>query len=146
MLNYIQNLLQPLWTEATFWCKLVYIYLNIESIDLILIVILTTFHSHTSLGLLQIFQIERVTNIESRTEPIIWSSGANCSNSVIHDQIRRLSYNRYSVLFLLIAGIEPTTSRWFHSEGLSNQTPYLRCICVIFYENKSIFIVLFSNI
>ena len=35
-----------------------------------------------------------------------------------------LSYNKYSLLFLPVVGIEPATSEWFHSEALSNQTPY----------------------
>ena len=60
---------------------------------------------------------------ESQTEPLIWTTGVNCSNSVNHDQIRVLSCSKYSLLVLPVARIEPVTSRWFHL-AVSNQTPY----------------------
>ena len=37
-----------------------------------------------------------------------------------------LSYREYSFLFLPAAGIEPETSRWFHSKSLFDQMPYPR--------------------
>ena len=42
-----------------------------------------------------------------------WTPEIDCSNSVNHNQIQVLSY-KYSLLFLLVVGIEPTTFRWFH--------------------------------
>ena len=46
------------------------------------------------------------------------------SNSVNYDWVQVLSYSKYSLLVLPVVGIEPATSRWFHSEALSNQTLY----------------------
>ena len=66
-------------------------------------------------------------HIESWTEPFIWTTGIDSSNSVNYDQVQALSYNKYYLLFLPVVGIEPAMFRWFHSEALSNQTPYLLC-------------------
>ena len=35
-----------------------------------------------------------------------------------------LSNSKYSLLVFPVVGIEPATSRWFHSEAPSNQMPY----------------------
>ena len=48
----------------------------------------------------------------------------NCSNSVNYFWIEVWSYSKYSLLFLLVVGIEPVTSRWFPPEAPSNQMPY----------------------
>ena len=61
---------------------------------------------------------------ESPTGPFIWTTGGDSSDSVNDDQVQVLSYSKYSLLFLSLAGIEPATSRWFHLEAHSNQTPY----------------------
>ena len=53
---------------------------------------------------------------ESRTNPFTWTTGADCSKT--------LRYSKYFLLFLPVVEIEPTTSRWFHSETLFYQTPY----------------------
>ena len=48
---------------------------------------------------------------ERGTEPFIWTTGVDCSNSVNHDQVEVLSYREYSLLFLPVIGIEPATAR-----------------------------------
>ena len=48
----------------------------------------------------------------------------DCSNSVNHYWVQVMSYSKYSLLFLPVVGIEPATSRWFHSEAFSNETSY----------------------
>ena len=75
------------------------------------------------LGLLQAFHVELGSHTESQTGPFIWTTGVNCSNSLNHDRAEVLSYSKYSLLFLPVVGIEPATSRWFHSDTLSSQTP-----------------------
>ena len=48
-------------------------------------------------------------------------------SSVNHDQVQVFSYSKYffvCLLFLLVVGIEPATSRWFHTEALSDKIPY----------------------
>ena len=58
------------------------------------------------------------------TKPFIWITGVDSSNYDYHDWVQPLSYSKYSLLFLLpVVEIEPVTSRWFHSEALSNQMP-----------------------
>ena len=39
------------------------------------------------------------------------------------DRVKVLRYRKYYLLFWPVDGIEPVTSRWFHSEALSSQTP-----------------------
>ena len=56
---------------------------------------------------------------ESQTEPFIWVTGVDCSNSINHDQVQVLSYSLYSLIVIPIIGIEPATSRWFHSKAPS---------------------------
>ena len=63
-----------------------------------------------------------IQNLE--LNPFIWTTGVDRSNSVNHDRIQVLSYCKYSLSVLPFVGIEPATSRWFHSEALSNQMPY----------------------
>ena len=72
---------------------------------------------------LQVFHVDLV-HTEFRNEPFIGTTGLDCSDSVNHDWVQDLSYCKYSLLFLPAVGIEPATFRWFHSEALSNQTPY----------------------
>ena len=62
--------------------------------------------------------------MDSRTEPFIWTTGVDSSNSVNYDQVKVLNYSMHSLLILPAAEIEPATSRWFHSVTPSNQTPY----------------------
>ena len=74
-----------------------------------------------SMSLLWMFYVElrrpyRILNWTTLFEP--------CVKTVNHDQVQVLSYSQYSSLFLPIVGIEPVTSRWFHSEELSNQITY----------------------
>ena len=75
-----------------------------------------------SFKLLQVFHVEHGFDTESRTEPYISTTGVDCSNSVNPDQIQVLSYNKYSLLFLLVVGIEPADR--FYLEALLNQMPY----------------------
>ena len=46
--------------------------------------------------------------------------GVDCSNSINHEWVQVSNYCKYSLLLLPVVGIEPATSRWFHSEVLSN--------------------------
>ena len=62
------------------------------------------------------------SHTESQTVPFIWSKGVDCSNTVNNDRVQILNYSKYSLLVLLVVGIVPATSRWFHSETLSNKT------------------------
>ena len=55
---------------------------------------------------------------ESETELFIWTTKVDCSNSVNHDRVQVLRYNKYCLLVLPVVGIEPSTSRWFHSEKI----------------------------
>ena len=48
---------------------------------------------------------------ESQTEPFIWTTRVDRSNSIKHDQVQVLSYSKYSLLDLPVLGIEPVTSR-----------------------------------
>ena len=48
---------------------------------------------------------------QPRSEPFIYSTGVDCSNSIDHDRVRVLSYSKYSPLFLLVVGTEAITSR-----------------------------------
>ena len=69
----------------------------------------------------------------------IWTTGVDCSNSVDYDRVQVLSYGKYYLLFLPLVGIEPVTSRWFHSQ-VQQETPeegrrtYRRKCCE--YNNK----------
>ena len=75
----------------------------------------------TSFGLLRVFHVELggpTQNLE--LNPLFEPQGVNCSNSVDHDRVQMLSYSKYSLLVLLVVGIEPATSRWFYSEAFSN--------------------------
>ena len=87
-----------------------------------------------------------MSNSRAYTEPktiaFIYYLGVDCPNS-INDQVQGVSYSKYS-LFLPVVGIEPATSRWFHSEALFNQTllstaSYVQHVWVIFYKINSIF-------
>ena len=49
------------------------------------------------------FMLNSLIQTESQT------TGADCSNSVDHDQVKVLSYCKYSLLFLPGVGIEPST-------------------------------------
>ena len=88
---------------------------------------------------------------ESQTEPIIWTTWVESSNSINHDRVQVSSYSYYFLLFLSVLGIEPATSKWFYSEAVSNQTPYtlrhvwqvsatikMRSRCCIFNEETTI--------
>ena len=91
---------------------------------------------------------------ESRTEPFIWIIWVDHSNSIYHDQVLVLSYSKYSLLVLPVAGIEPSTFRWFHSEAPSNQMPYplhhvslldySEGICVTYKPNSHFFFFFYS--
>ena len=61
---------------------------------------------------------------ESWTEPFIWTTGVDCSNSYNHDQVQILNYSKYSLLFLPVVEIESATSWWFYSKALSNKMSY----------------------
>ena len=45
-------------------------------------------------------------NTKSTTEPFISNTGVECSNSVNHDRVQVLSYNKYSLLVLSVWRIE----------------------------------------
>ena len=59
-------------------------------------------------------------NTKSWSEPFIWTTGVDWSNSINHNHIQVLSNSKYSLLFLPVVGIEPETFRWLHLEALSN--------------------------
>ena len=70
-------------------------------------------------GLLQVFYVEPGSlYIESRTEPFIQTTRVDCSNSVNYDWVQVLFYRKHSLFVLPDIGIEPATSRQFHSEGV----------------------------
>ena len=94
-------------------------------------------YTHNILAFFRCFMSNSGINTESQTEPFIWTTGQDYSNFVSHDQVQVLSYSKYSLLFLPVVGIEPATSRWFHS-ALSNQKPYPLChvFCWIFWNYK----------
>ena len=92
-----------------------------EYIDLILIVIFTMFWLICPSVFFRCFMVNSEVHTDPRTEPFIWNTSMDCSNSVNHDWVQVLSYYRYSMLFLSVVGIEPATARWFHSEALSSQ-------------------------
>ena len=58
------------------------------------------------------FMSNLVVHTKSRTEPFIWSTGIDCSNSVNHDHVQGISYCKYSLFVLPVVGIEPATSTW----------------------------------
>ena len=68
-------------------------------------------------------QVEPLVHTESPTEPFLWSTGVDCFTSVNHDR-EKVIYGMYYLVFLLVVGIKPATSRWFHLEALSNQMPH----------------------
>ena len=91
-----------------------------DSIDRIFIVIFTTFQPICPSAFFSCFMSNSEAFIESRTAAFIWTTREDCSNSVNYDWVQVLSYSKYSSLLLLVVGIEPATSRWFHLEALSN--------------------------
>ena len=100
-------------------------YLNIRTIDLTFIVIITMFRPICTSAFFRCFMSNSGVHTEFRTEPFIWTIGVDRgSNSVNHDQIQVLSYCKYSLLFLPVVGIEPATSWWVHSEAPTNRTLY----------------------
>ena len=84
------------------------------------------YSQHFSCYVLQPFSIVKLGSPHriSNWTSYLNSRGLDCSNSVNHDWLQVLSYSKYSWLFLPVVGIEPATSRWFHSEILSNQISY----------------------
>ena len=91
------------------------------------IVILITFRPICHSAFFTCFMSNSRVHTESWTELFIWTTGIDYSNFVNHDQAQVLSSSKYSLLVLSVAGIEPATFRWFHSEAFSNQTPYPLC-------------------
>ena len=100
---------------------------NIWTTDLIFTVILTIFWPICPLTFFGCFIWNSGVHTEFQTEPFIWTTGVDCSNSFNHDCVQVLDYSKYSFLFLPLVGIEPAISRWFHSEAFSNQIPYPLC-------------------
>ena len=96
----------------------------IQTIDHTVIVLLITFLPIYHSAFFKCFMLTSRVHTESRTEPFIWTTGVDYSNSVNHDWVQVLNYCKYSLLFLPVVGIEPATSRWFHTETLSNQSLY----------------------
>ena len=94
------------------------------SVSNILFIVVLTFQPICPSAFFRRFMSNSGAYTEPHTEPFILSTRVDCSNSVNHDQVQVLSYRKYSLLFLPVVGIEPVTSRWFHSEAFSNQTPY----------------------
>ena len=97
------------------------IFKNIRTINLTFIIKLSTFQPKYFSTLFRCFVPNPGDHTKFRTEPFIWTTGIDYSNYINHDRIHVLSYSKYSLLFLPIFGIEPATSRWFHSEALSNR-------------------------
>ena len=79
-----------------------------------------------SFNFLQVFYVELV-NPQPDGLTFMWTCESTTrwvdfSNSVNHDRVKVLSYNKYSLLFLPVVGVEPAISWWFHSKVLFNQT------------------------
>ena len=72
-----------------------------------------------SFGLLQVFHVE-LGRLYRTSNWTIWSMGIDCSISVYYDRVKVLSYRKYTVLFSPVIGIEPSSSRRFHTEAFSN--------------------------
>ena len=71
------------------------IYNNIWTIDLIFIIILTTFQPICLSAFFWCFMSNSGVRTESQTEPFIWTSGVDCSSSVNHYRVQVLSYSTH---------------------------------------------------
>ena len=93
----------------------------------------------TSSAFFRCFMLNSGVHTESQTESFIWITGVDFSSSFNQDRVQGLSYSKYSLLVLLVVGIEPVTSKWFHSEAPSNQTPYpLRHVYLLDNQSDSV--------
>ena len=90
------------------------ITLNIRVIDLINIVIIPTFRPICPLAFFRCFLSKSGVHTESQNESFIWATGVDSFNSINNDRVQVLIYRTYFLLFLLVLGIEPATSLWFH--------------------------------
>ena len=67
--------------------------------------ILTTFRPICPSAFFRSFMSNSGAYTELRTEPFIYSTGVDCSNSVNHDRAQVLSYTKYSLLSYLWVGL-----------------------------------------
>ena len=102
-----------------------FIFLNIQTIDIPFIVIITFFQSISLSAFFRCFMPNSSVHTEFQTEPLFLTTGVDCSNSVNHDRVQVLSYGKRSFLVLPVVGIEPVSSCWFRSEATSNQISYI---------------------
>ena len=93
---------------SSLFINLFFITKNVQSIAFIFIAIVTIFWQICSLAFYT----------EPQTKAFIYSTGIDYFNSVNHDQVQILNYNKYS----LLVGIEPDL-QMIYSEALFNQTP-----------------------
>ena len=68
-----------------------------------------------------------------------WTLYLTQRGRLLQDQVQVLSHNKCSLLFLLVVGIEPAISWWFHSEVPSNQTLYSLCHVFLLDNSEWIF-------
>ena len=73
---------------------IIFITSNIQTIDLIFIIILTIFQL-----ICPSVSCQTQEPTQPQTEPFIQSTMGDCSNSVNYDQVQVLSYCKYSLLF-----------------------------------------------
>ena len=83
-------------SKFIWWSLIIIITLNIQTIDLIFIVMSTTFRSICPSAFFRCFMSNSGVYTESRTEPMNWTTGVNCSNSVNHGRALVLSHSKYS--------------------------------------------------
>ena len=102
------------------WSLIIVITLNIWTIDLFFIVIFAMFWPICPSAFFRCFMLNSLGHAEFQTEPFIWTTEVDYSKSVNHEWVQVLSCSKYSLLLLPVVRIEPVTSRWFHSEALSN--------------------------
>ena len=82
-------------SKILWWSLIIVIFKNIQTIDLIFIVMLT-FRTICFSAFFKCFMSNLRVHTESVTEPFILTIGVDCSNSVNHDQGQMFSYSKYS--------------------------------------------------
>ena len=70
------------------WSLIIAITYNIQTIDLIIIVILITFRMICPSASFRCFMLNLRVHTESQTEPFIWTTEEERSNSVHHDWVK----------------------------------------------------------
>ena len=87
-----------------------------RTIDLIFIVLLTTYRPIYLRPYTGVLFRNRESAQNFELNPFLDTTGLDFSNSVNHDRVKVSSYSKYFYLYLPVVGIEPATSRSFHSK------------------------------